>query len=1039
MIGRTLSHYRILDEVSRGGMGVVYRALDVKLHREVALKILPPELVSDLERRRRFVQEAQAAAALEHPNIAVIHEIDEADGVTFIAMELVRGEKLRDLLERERLPLTRALDLAGEVAEGLARAHDRGVVHRDLKPANVMLTEDGHAKVIDFGLAKLVEPPPGASQGPTLAQRETEPGVVMGTVAYMSPEQARGGKVDHRSDIFSLGILLYEMLAGRLPFQRASGIETLSAILTEPTPRLPAPAAGVSDALLADLQWILDKCLAKEPAERYQGMRDVAVDLRGARRRLDSGSAVTPSPASRPSRRSWLPWAAALGALLLLSGVLLYLSRPSEVHVPSTSGRPSVAVLFFENVTGDPSLDWLHTGLTEMLVTDLSQSPHVEVLATERLYQILQELNRLDERVTSMEVMQEVATRAGVETLVLGSFMKAGENIRINIRVQEARSGKILATEKVEGVGESSVFSMVDDLSQRVRTRFDVPAATSAELDRGLKDVTTSSVEAYRYYAEGINLHMRFQQEEAGALFEKAIEVDPGFAMALTKLSVIHNNMGHDREAEEYARRALEHLDRLSARERYYIEGNYYYRRRETYDRAIAAYRKAVELYPDHTSARNNLALLYLDFERYEEAIGEGEKLIRAGYEFPGVYNIVAMAHSARGDLEKGHQVLEAFVGRYPENWAGHTDLAWHLLRWGKLDESMAAFEKADSMRPGHFVILMGMWTARALSERWDAAADVAERMLHSSDPFVKRLGWSLQAVDELYRGRSRETLSALRAAAEVGEPGPIRAQANSLAAYVLLETGRPAEALEQARIARRDGEGDIGEWDGLFDTALAQARLGRWPEAEEAAQELRQKADSLPTQVVKRRYHQLLGDLALARRDAALATSELELAGDMLPQRGFWRTAGSPDHAPIWFSLGSAHLLAGRDDNAATYFRRIVESSTERVNWPIPYVRSLYFLGKIEEKRGEREKAREYYRRFVEFWNDGDLDRERVEEAKSRISLLTHWQGMHEVAERIYVELASEAGESGDRRHSREARRDLVRAGGGRGGRAHP
>jgi serine/threonine protein kinase/tetratricopeptide (TPR) repeat protein len=985
MIGRTLSHYKILDEVSRGGMGVVYRALDVKLHREVALKILPPELVSDPERRRRFVQEARAAAALEHPNIAVIHEIDESEGVTFIAMELIRGEKLRDLLEREKLPVTRALDLACEMAEGLARAHDRGIVHRDLKPANVVLTEDGHAKIIDFGLAKLVEPPPGASQAPTLMQRETESGVLLGTVSYMSPEQARGGKVDHRSDIFSFGILLYEMLAGRLPFQGTSGIETLSAILTEPTPRLPA-APGAPDAVMADSQRILDKCLAKETSERYQGMRDVAVDLRGARRRLDSSSLVASGVASRTSRRAWLPWAVPLGAILLVVGGLLFLRRPPDTPPPSMSGRPSVAVLFFENVTGDPSLDWLHTGLTEMLVTDLSQSPHVEVLPTERLYQVLQELNRLDERITSMEVMQEVAARAGVETLLTGSFMKAGENIRINIRVQEAKTGKILSTEKVEGVGESSVFSMVDDLSQRVRTRFDVPVSASAELDRGLKDVTTSSVEAYRYYAEGINLHQRYQQEEAIALFEKAIEVDPGFAMALSKLSVVHNNLGHDREFTDYARRALEHLDRLSARERYYIEGNYYFQRRATYDRAIAAYGKAVELYPDHSPARNNLALAYLDLERYEEAIQEGEKLIRAEWEFPGIYSIVATAHAARGDNEKGHQVLQAFLGRYPENWVGHSDLAWNLLRWGKLDESIAEFEKADSLRPGSFRTLMGMWTVHTLSARWKAAAGAAEQMVSSSDRFLKRLGWSVQAVNELYRGRSRDALARLRAAAEFGDPGPMRAQANSAAASVLLEKGRPAEALEQARIARRDGQGDIAEWDGLFVTALAQERLGRRPDAEETAEELRQKVASLPIKMAERRYHHLLGDLALARSDATLAISELERAQDLLPPRGFWRPFGAPEHAPIWFSLASAYLLAGRDEEAASYFRRVLESTTERANWPIPYVRSLYFLGKIEEKRGNTEKARAHYGRFLEFWNDGDLDRERVEEARSKI-----------------------------------------------------
>jgi len=986
MIGRTLSHYKILDEVSRGGMGVVYRAVDVKLNREVALKVLPPELLVDPERKRRFVQEAQAAAALEHPNIAVIHEIDEAEGITFIAMELVRGEKLRDLLQRERLPVARALKLASEVAEGLVRAHDRGIVHRDLKPANLMLTEDGHAKIIDFGLAKLVEPLPGeASQAPTLAHKETEPGVVMGTVAYMSPEQARAGKVDHRSDIFSFGIVLYEMLAGRPPFQGASGIETLSAILKELAPRLPALADGVSGEVTANLQRIVDKCLAKEPADRYQGMRDVAVDLRGARRRLESGSFIAPSAAAPRARRTSLWWGAAAAAVLVLAGSLFLLRRPRSEPAPASASRPSVAVLYFENVTGDPSLEWLRTGLTDMLVTDLAQSPHVEVLGTERLYQILKGLNRLDERITSLEVMQEVAERAGVETVVLGSFMKAGENIRINIRVQEAKSGRILTTEKVEGVGESSVFSMVDDLTRRVRARFDVPSAADTELDRGLKDVTTSSLEAYRYYAEGINLHNRFQEEEAIALFEKALQVDPGFAMALAKLSVIHSNLGHDLKGEEYGRRALEHVDRLSARERYYIEGNYYSRRELTYGRAIEAYRKAVELYPDHATARNNLAFRCMLFERYQEAIKEGEELIRADFEFPGIYSIVGWAYSARGEFEKGNQVQTDFVRRYPENWVGHANLGSQLFWWGKLDQAIAEFQKAESLRPDNFRSQIGMWAIYVLREQWGAAARAAERMARSSDLFVRGLGASAGATNELYRGRSGSALAAAQAVGKFAQPGPISAQSNSFAAYVLLEKGLPMEALEQARLARRDGEGDIAEWEGLFVAALAQARLGRWPEAEKTAEELRQKAESLPTEKVKRRYHHLLGDLALARGDTAHAIEELERARALLPLRGFPGPAGSPQHAPIWFSLALAYLGAGRDQEAATSFSRLVESTTERLDWPMQYVRSLYFLGKIHEKRGEMEKARTYYRRFVEFWKEGDLDRERVGEARGK------------------------------------------------------
>ncbi|MEE9180084.1 MAG: serine/threonine-protein kinase, partial [Vicinamibacteria bacterium] len=310
MIKQKLSHYKILEEISRGGMGVVYRALDTKLDREVALKVLPEELVADTDRRERFIKEAKAAAALEHPHIAVIYEIDEAEGTTFIAMELIRGEKLSETLEKNPLPLGQSLELAIEVAEGLARAHDKGIVHRDLKPTNVMLTEDGHAKIIDFGLAKLIAPLSGdaSEEMETALRRETDPNVVMGTVSYMSPEQARGAKVDHRSDVFSFGILLHEMLTGRAPFRGASGIETLNAILKESAPRLPALGPEVSEVASFELQRIVDKCLAKDPKDRFQWMKDLVVDLRALWRRLQTDS-MAPMAGSGAHR----PVAAALG------------------------------------------------------------------------------------------------------------------------------------------------------------------------------------------------------------------------------------------------------------------------------------------------------------------------------------------------------------------------------------------------------------------------------------------------------------------------------------------------------------------------------------------------------------------------------------------------------------------------------------------------------------------------------------------------------------------------------------------------------
>jgi len=338
--GRRLGPYEIVEPIGAGGMGEVYRARDTRLHREVALKVLPPALVADPTRRERFVQEARAASALEHPHIAVIHEIGDADGITFIAMELLRGEPLSNVIARGPLRPTRALELASEMAEGLARAHETRIVHRDLKPANVMLTEDGHAKIIDFGLAKLVEALGQDATAVTAARNLTESGMVLGTPVYMSPEQTLGRPVDHRSDIFSFGTVLYEMVTGRPPFRGQSRIDTMHAILRDPAPPLSSsigPATG-------DLQRVLDKCLAKDPADRYQGMRDLVVDLRAARRRLESSSVRATSTSGDRTVGDHLrvrPWMYGAGALVLfaLVAVVLFESLRSERPAPTDRAR----------------------------------------------------------------------------------------------------------------------------------------------------------------------------------------------------------------------------------------------------------------------------------------------------------------------------------------------------------------------------------------------------------------------------------------------------------------------------------------------------------------------------------------------------------------------------------------------------------------------------------------------------------------------------------------------------------------------------
>ena len=1009
-MGRTLGRYEIVEEISRGGMGVVYRARDTRLNRDVALKVLPVDLVADAGRRARFVQEAQAASALEHPHIAVIHEIDEADGVSFIAMELVRGEKLGDLTARGPLPPGRAIDLGIEVAEGLARAHDKGIVHRDLKPANVMLTEDGHAKIIDFGLAKLVDALSGDSAGLTVMKSETDPGMVLGTVSYMSPEQARGTKVDHRSDIFSFGVLLHEMLTGRPPFRGNTAIDTMHAILHNPVPALPPLGANVTPDAAGDLQRILDKALAKEPGDRYQGMRDAAVDLRAARRRLESttmSGATSISTLGTPSgfmRAKERVMAVAVAAILLLLAVGYIRSRLSTPAVPASGAsgdKPSVAVMYFENNTGNPQLDWLRTGLTDMLVTDLSQSPDLEVLPTDRLVQILGDMRRQDDLVVSFDTVQEVARRAGVKTIVLGSYVKAGDTIRINLKLQDAASGRLVTSERVEAAGESNLFPTVDDLTKRIKAKFGAAAdptkslikspsaiATTASgtIDRDLKDVTTSSIEAYRYYADGINMHERGRELPAVAPLGKAVAIDPNFALALVKLAVIHSNLGHSNLRREYAERALQHVDRLTPRERYYIEGYYYSDRVDTWGKAIEAYSKGLALFPDAVSSHNNLGLLLGQSERYDDAIREYEEARRRGIEFPGAYSSLAFSYLGRGEFDKARTVVEQFVQGHPDSPGGYRGLADVLLATGKIDEAAKAFQHSFELAPANPLPRLGLHDIAVLQERWDVAQTIATSIAGAKEPFASFLGKNALASDGLLRGKLSESLRQLESAATVDGIAGSNESALTRAgeARILLQTGQAARALTVAQRALADSAGRTADFDSLALIIEAHSRLGHAADAERQLHTLTERANAFPSHRERRRVLLVNGVLAFQRGDEAAAVRNLTEAERALPPTA----AGVivPPQPPIWFALGEAHLAMHNDSEAAVRYQKIVDSGSLRLSSPIEFVRSLYYLGQINERRGDRAKATEYYRRFVQYWGDGEIDRDKVADARRKL-----------------------------------------------------
>ncbi len=1019
MIGKQLGHYEIVRKIGAGGMGEVYVADDTKLHREVALKVLPEALADDPDRLERFAREAKTVAALNHPNIVTIYAVEEVDGIPFMTMELIRGETLDELIPESGLSVRQFLEIAVPLADAIAAAHAKGVQHRDLKPPNVMVDENGRLKVLDFGLAKQRDSsgPEGVTQ--MLTSELTGEGKIIGTVSYMSPEQAEGKSLDHRSDIFSLGILMYEMITGQRPFAGDTNLSILSSILKDD----PSSVSDIRDSIPIPIARLIQRALAKQPGQRYQSAADLRQDLTEIRRDMDTGEALSSGLYSgshmAPGLRApkpWLRWAGYATGVVAIVGLTVVLlpmitrppaGRPGAPPVLTANDfRPSVAVFYFDNISNDEELQWLRTGLTDMLVTDLSQTAEVKVLATDRLYSMLMDIGEEQTPMTSFDVVQQIAGSAQMNTAIVGSYARAGEELRINVRIQDPRSGDVIASNAVQGEADE-VFDLVDEIAEWVQVQFRVDTSDSRVAagagagtpspvgevgdqriavvmeNRALGDVTTKDVDAYRMYAEGVRLNLESKEEMAIPLLEAAVEMDPDFAMAHAKLSVAYGNMQDPEKAELYARKAFEQSDKLPPRERFYIRGRYLSMNPETVGDSIDEYVRAVEMFPDHMAARHNLASQLMGLERYDEALPHLEELQKLGHRFAPSFQQLSLAYAVKGDHDAAVGVLRRFVVENPDNGAGYRHLAEALTRTGDYDGALAALERAYTLAPDP-VYLGDLWNVYALAERWEEAATVADTLIEGRGREAAG-GHLKQAVRALYFGLASEARAQALLARDFVPTGSGQWMwAMSLLADTYDLEGDLDGMLRAINESRELGYNERTAQQIEISEALALAKAGDLEGASDAIQRFEAILENVPMpgSLRTRVDAQVEGLMAMGRRDVDSSIRNLRAALEANPSRDI-----SEEAVQIRFFLGESLWQSDRHDEAAELFRAIEQTGLARVNQPQHWIRSFWYLGSYHADRDENAEAERYFSKFLEYWGDGELDRDKVETAEDFLS----------------------------------------------------
>ena len=964
--GSRLGRYEVRSKIGEGGMGEVYLAHDTRLDRKVALKILPADVASDPGRMHRFVQEAKSASGLNHPNIITIYEIDEADSRHFIAMEFVEGETLREHMAAGPLRLNQAVKVATQTASALAAAHDAGIIHRDIKPDNIMIRRDGIVKVLDFGLAKLVERLPSEfvdSEAPTSIPMKSAPGSVIGTAVYMSPEQARGFPVDSRTDIFSLGVVIYEMVARSLPFKGADTIEILASILSD---KEPLPIARYEPDAPPELERIVEKTLAKERDERYQSAKELVIDLRRLKKRLDLNAELTRStphgkvaPATqeissavktvvaddiRPQSTSTIgaqlkshkrAITILLGvlALVLVLGAFWYFKRTPS---PPLTERDTIVLSDFINTTGDPVFDGT---LKQALAAQLEQSPFLNIFSDQRVRETLRFMNRSPDEHVTKEIAREICQRQGLKAFLGGTISPLGNNYVITLDATNAQTGDTIAIAQAEAEGKEEVISALGTAATKLREHLGESLASIQKYDAPIYEATTSSLDALKFFSMGVEQQLKGKYVEAIPFFKRATEIDNNFARAYAAMSSMYYNTRQYELAAEASRKAYDLRERVGEYEKLYITQVYYDNTTGELDKYVQTLELWKRTYPRDSAPHNNLAVKYSELGLFEKGLEEAREAIRLNPNSASGHSILATCFVGLNRFDEAKDVIHRAISQKLENLRMHQN----LYRMAFVQGDAAAMKQEIDWAAGK--------PEEYAAQTWQADSAAFSGQLKKAQEFSQHASDLAQQRD-LKEVAAQISAGATVRDAQFGNCGKVKEQITQALALshdrLTLSLGANAAALC----------GDTAQTNSIIDELSK-----RFP------------TDTL---VNEQRVALIQATLALRNGNSAQALQLLEAT----------RTHSGYLLFPIAYLRGQAYLHDQKGAEAAAQFQEILDHR----GWsPLSYFYPFAQLGlaRAAMLQGDTATARKAYQDFLATWKAADPELPLLVEAKKEYERL--------------------------------------------------